>query len=102
MSVRTARSAGLAGSVASLFRAVMVSLRIASEIRLGMQPKGPMAMTPQEWWMISVREPPTVRIASPVKLGERWGLALAITVATSRLAAFTRPERARIDLICRS
>ena len=65
-------------SVASFTSRFIVTLRIDSERRLGIQPKGPMAITPQTWDATSVRAPPTVRMASPPRYGEMKGEALLI------------------------
>ncbi len=46
------------------------SLRTDSATREGIQPNGPMEITPQDGDMISCREAPTVRIASPVSCSE--------------------------------
>ena len=58
------------GSAASFFELVISSLNKASDRRLGMQPNGPMAITPQTCDAISARELPTVKIASPARSGE--------------------------------
>lgn len=68
ISLRVVRSCLLSGSVASLVSLSIVLLRMASDMRLGMQPKGPIAITPQAFDAISARLPPTVNTASPVNL----------------------------------
>ena len=72
VSARMERSRLFFGSVFSFSSRFIVSLRIDSERRLGMQPNGPMAITPQESTAISDMELPIVRMASPVKFSDMY------------------------------
>ncbi len=55
----------------SLSAGVMTSVRIDSETRFGMQPNGPMMITPATFVAISVMALPTVRTASLLNWGFR-------------------------------
>ena len=76
----------------------MVSTRTDSDSRFGMQPNGPIAITPQEWDTISDMALPTVRIASPVRFGEKNGEPFAITALRSTGFESRSPDRDSVDL----